>query len=254
MGRRRSMGTKVKARKKVNVTLLERSHGGKATTAYRLMDEIIEAHHEHLKEAKIAIAWRFGWKANADGRITLGQAKKGSDLDRALHDHDFVILLNHEVWNQTSFTEAQMRALLDHELCHCAVAIDTSGDPKLDENGRTCYRIRKHDIEEFRDVVSRHGVWKEDIESFVNAAMEAKKRPLLNKDAPNGQKFSEPAFGSNGSANGHSNGHVPLPGQKELPIVKDTLPPAIKKRMTSTPAKAAAKKTAKTKVGAKKKK
>jgi hypothetical protein len=172
MGKRRSLSQKVTARKKVNVALLEREHGGLVTTAYKLMDEIISQHHSQLweAEAKIAIAWRFGWKANADGRITLGQCKKGSDLDRAMHGFDFVILLNHEVWNMAGFSEAQMRALIDHELCHAAISKDSNGELKKDEKGRTVFRIRKHDLEEFKDVVARHGLWKDDVREFVEAA------------------------------------------------------------------------------------
>lgn len=176
---RRRKAPKEKSRKKVTVKLLERKHAGKTTEAYAIMDKLIEQHHSHLSGAKIAIAWRFGWKANTDGRVTLGQAKKGSDLDREMHDHDFVILLNHEAWNGGSLNEQQRVALIDHELCHCQVAKDSNGETKTDENGRTCYRIRKHDCEDFKEVISRHGLWKPDVEDFFAAA---KDMPLFDKE------------------------------------------------------------------------
>ncbi|HEV3341408.1 MAG TPA: putative metallopeptidase [Pirellulales bacterium] len=182
MGRKRGP-PKEKARKKVNVKLLDRKHAGQITEPYRMMEELIEQFHSHLIDAKIAIAWRFGWKANTDGHVTLGQAKKGSDLDREMHDHDFVILLNHEAWNG-SLNVDQKRALMDHELCHCEVSKDQNGEPKIDENKRTVYRIRKHDIEEFREIVARHGCYKEDLEAFVAAANEDRKRPLLKAHQP----------------------------------------------------------------------
>jgi len=182
MGRKRG-SPKEKSRKKVNVKLLERKHAGQVTEPYRIMEEIIEAHHKHLIDAKIAIAWRFGWKANTDGHVTLGQAKKGSDLDREMHDHDFVILLNHEAWNG-SLNPDQKRALMDHELCHAEISKDQNGEPKIDENKRTVYRIRKHDIEEFREIVARHGCYKEDLEAFVAAANEDRARPLLKAHEP----------------------------------------------------------------------
>lgn len=99
---------KKKSRKKVTVKLLERMHAGKVTEAYRIMEELIKKHHSHLAEAKIAIAWRFGWNVSVDGKWKLGQAKKGSDLDRELHEHDFVILVNHEAWNQSGLNEKQV--------------------------------------------------------------------------------------------------------------------------------------------------
>lgn len=175
MGRRRkSPGER---RKKVTVSLIPEKRGKEVPAPYRIMRELIEQHHKHLAEAKIAIAWRFGKKADADGRMWLGAAKKGSDLDRALHEYDFVILLNHEVWNSSQFKEAQMYALMDHELCHCAVANDTDGNPKKDEQGRTVYRTRKHDLEEFQEVYARHGAWAKDIQAFLEARHE--ERPLI---------------------------------------------------------------------------
>lgn len=130
MARRRGGGVKERARKKVTVKLIERLHAGKVTGPYRIMEDLIDKHHKHLKEAKIAIAWRYGWKATVDGHTKLGQAKKGSDLDRELHNHDFVILLNFERWNNGNFSEAQMRALVDHELCFPAGTQFTGPKPE----------------------------------------------------------------------------------------------------------------------------
>lgn len=168
-----------KKRKKVTVKLLERKHAGKITEAYKIMGDLIAKNHAHLKDALIAIAWRFGWSQDADGRLKLGQAKKGSDLDREMHKHDFVILLNHEAWNKGGLSQKQKAAVVDHELCHCEVAIDRNGEPKTDEKGRTVWRVRKHDIEEFRDVVSRHGLYTNELEEFAQAGINDSNRPLL---------------------------------------------------------------------------
>lgn len=140
---------------------------------YELMDEIVGDHHPELEEARIAIAWRHGWKADADGRCVLGQMKKASELDRQLHQWDFVILLNAEVWTSVEFSEAQQRALLDHELCHGAIARDAEGETRHTPEGQIVYRIRKHTIEEFHEIVERHGQWKGDIQTFVDRAMKA---------------------------------------------------------------------------------
>jgi len=166
-------------KKKVLVRLIERDedHGPEP---YRIMDELIAAHHGHLVDAKIALAWRMEWAEDKDGHLTLGQAKKGSDLDRELHDYDFVILLNHEAWNRAGFDEKQRAALVDHELCHCQVAIDDeTGEPREDEYGRIVWRIRKHDIEEFKDVVARHGIWNHALEDFAKAGINDAARSLL---------------------------------------------------------------------------
>jgi hypothetical protein len=172
MARRR---TKVKGKKKVSVELIPRLAGdGKPRLPYAIMDALIEANHSHLKSAKIALCWRKGWKNDRDGHIKLGQAKKASDMDRALKEYDLVILLNFEAWNESGFTEKQMNALVDHELCHCELAKDNDGEPIEDELKRACYRIRKHDVEEFQEVISRHGTWKRDLERFAEAAAKSK--------------------------------------------------------------------------------
>lgn len=53
--------------------------------------------------------------------------------------YDFIITFDVAEWK--ALTEAQRRALVDHELCHCAVG----------DNG---WRVRAHDIEEFRAVLN----------------------------------------------------------------------------------------------------
>jgi hypothetical protein len=147
---------------------------------YRQMLDLVARCHPHLAEARIAIAWNTAWKADADDHLRLGQAKKAADLERDMHRFDLVILLNRQAWDE--FDGRMREALLDHELSHFAVSQDNeTGEDKRDERGRLCYRIRRHDVEEFTDIVERHGVWKRDLETFVRAAAEAKKTPLLTE-------------------------------------------------------------------------
>lgn len=139
-----------------------------APDLYALLDEVLEANHGALAEAeaKVALAWVHDTKPDQDGHLVWGRAKKVGDLEREFHDHDFVIVLNAEVWPE--LPDSGRRALLDHELCHCAV--------KLDDEGNPTFRVRKHDVEEFAEIVRRHGLWKNDLEMFVQAALESKKR------------------------------------------------------------------------------
>lgn len=163
--------------KKVTIELVERERDGEVALPYRIMDALIAAHHPHLAEARIAIAWRIGWKVNRDGYVHLGQCKKGSELDRSLHGYDFVILLNKDSWPTLDPNQAE--ALIDHELCHAAVSLDSDGETKRDELGRILYRTRRHDIEEFHAVVRRHGIHKANIEAFAQSTAEAATHPLL---------------------------------------------------------------------------
>lgn len=166
--------------KQIQVQVIPReSSSGEPTQTYVLMDELIARHHPHLSDARIALAWRFGWKPDPDGRLKLGQAKKASDLDRELHTYDFVIVLNFEAWNAADWTRDQMRALLDHELCHCQVAKDEYGEEKTNAAGRPVWRVRGHDTEEFVEIVARHGLWTNTLEQLAAAAIAYSDAPLL---------------------------------------------------------------------------
>jgi hypothetical protein len=150
---------------------------------YDLMDEIVAASHAHLCDAKIVLAWCFSWKPNKDGQLILGQCRKASDLDRQMHSYDITILLNYHAWTEVNFTDLHKRALLDHELCHADLDYDKDGEPREDAHGRKIYRIRRHDLEEFRGIVERYGCWKGDIEAFVQAAMASRKPRTLFDEA-----------------------------------------------------------------------
>ena len=181
---RRSLGPKVKKRKKVTVKLIKEKMNGEQTEPYRLLAEIRHKEHAHLDDAKIALAWRLGWRADTDGRLTLGQCRKRGDLDREMNGFDFVILLNKEAWERLN--EKQKRALIDHELCHAQIVMDADGSAKMNDSDRLVTRIKKHDCEEFRDIVNRHGLWKQDLEAFATAAINDAKRPLLGESEKNG--------------------------------------------------------------------
>ncbi len=165
MGRRRRGERRAK---RVSYELIARD-GIVGTPMYQLLDELVRKHHEDLRDARIALAWCSSWKADVDGRITLGKCKKASDLDREVAAFDFVILLSKSFWQDTFVTALQRCALLDHELTHAAVAHGKDGDALYDERGRRVYRMRKHDLEEFSAIVARYGCYKRDIEQFADS-------------------------------------------------------------------------------------
>lgn len=194
---------RMKKPKVIKVKLIERLHeDGTVREPYRIMESMVGKHHPHLASAKIAMAWRFDMKPDPDGHLTLGQARKASDLDRELHSYDFVIVLNADMWNRQEFDETRKTALIDHELCHRERAKDKDGEDKLDAGGHPVWRIRKHDIEEFTEIVGRYGMYKTDIEKFVAAAVAANtnatlfdgKRPTMpdRADDPAGKADAAP--------------------------------------------------------------
>jgi len=171
------MTKKPKQPKSVHYVLIpEKSDVGKPM--YERLYALVDEHHPELSQAnvRIALAWATSWKADVDGRLTLGKCKKATDLDRELAPFDFVILLNRDFWQNPRVTDVQRRALLDHELCHAAVAYDENREPKVDDRGRTVFRTRKHDLEEFREIVERHGCWKSDVEDFARSILRAERK------------------------------------------------------------------------------
>jgi hypothetical protein len=131
--------------KKVNFQIV-----GKNDAAWSVLNKALKW-HEELRHAEVGLAWRKALKADVDGHIVLGRCVKISDLHREFISFDFVIVLNKEYWDD--FDDEQRLALMDHELCHASFSLDRLGEPKEDEKGRQVWRVRKHDIEEFREVV-----------------------------------------------------------------------------------------------------
>ncbi len=192
---RKLAGAKVKKRKKVTVQLIKETHAGEVTEPYRLLQEIRDAEHDHLADAKIGMAWRLGWRANTDGQLQLGQCRKRGDLDRELDGFDFIILLNREAF--AVLNEESKRALIDHELTHAQIVNDSDGNPKHDDRDRLVCRIRKHDVEEFRVIVQRHGAWTQDLAKMAQAAINDVSRPLLAMAEGGGQGADVPATNEN---------------------------------------------------------
>jgi hypothetical protein len=140
---------------------------GPADDAARIALSLIAAYHPDLAEARILYLFTSARRKKCD-RVRLGSAQRLSTLQRYLSrkdrddaatEVDFIILLSFSDWNL--MTEMQQIALVDHELCHCGVRLGDSGD-------RTYY-LKGHDIEEFADIIKRHGLWKPDLEETAKA-------------------------------------------------------------------------------------
>lgn len=151
---------------------------------YRLLTDLVSKHHTDIAEAEIALVYEHGIKKDCDGHLVWGRAKKVGPLEHQFREHDFTILLNAEVW--ATLPEKGKRALLDHELCHCGAKTNDAGD--------TTYYMRRHDLEEFVEIVRRHGLWKADLEAFVNASLGKEQTPLFpapEEEAPRESELTE---------------------------------------------------------------
>lgn len=151
--------------------------------------------HAHLAGARIACLWTNAENAR-NGRRIVGQAEmpgsgggsKGGKWQRARAEQqlrewfgfplpDFLITL--DAFYAEECDDASFCALVDHELCHCAQALDEFGMPRFNkQTGEPVWAIRGHDVEEFVSVVRRFGIEAAG-EQATNMVIAAANRPEI---------------------------------------------------------------------------
>ncbi len=178
MGKGKRGNTRARA---VGYELINRDHV-EGYPIFALLDELIHDHHDHLRDARIAIAWNLTWQPDADGRVKLAACARASDLARELAPFDFVIHLRKACWKDERAKDEHRRALMDHALCYAARAADKAGDDAVDVRGRAVWRTRKPDIVEFSEVIERHGIYSRDVERIADALRKAGVGPFVHCD------------------------------------------------------------------------
>ncbi len=142
--------------------------------AEKMAEGLISKYHPHLVGIKIAYLFKQRddpsmapkpKRLREGRRFVLGKARRVTKIYQPLLDqhYEFVIEFDRDQWQLLALD--QQVALVDHELSHCGV--DVQG----------CY-MKQHDIEEFRGVVERHGLWKDDIKPFVQSAEQQRQQAL----------------------------------------------------------------------------
>jgi hypothetical protein len=142
--------------------------------------------HLHLTQGSIGFLWTSAENAKNQRRI-IGTAELGIPASggkwqkaRALHQivgwfgeiPDFIITLDARFVIQEA-NERDFLRLLEHELYHCAQAVDTYGMKKFEKRtGLPVWGMRGHDVEEFIGVVRRYG-GNRSVQDLVAAANEA---------------------------------------------------------------------------------
>lgn len=171
-----------------------------AHEARALAQPLIVEHHVHLVDANILYVFTDQKRKRCD-RVRLGSAAKLSSLQRFLASGldsvadgpDFIILIDSTLWVELRATER--RALVDHELCHCALFVNNSRPAQWrriqpnenpDDFADRRWGMRGHDIEEFGEVLYRHGFWKPDApeRAFFEIVGMQLKLPERNGTAP----------------------------------------------------------------------
>lgn len=138
--------------------------------------------HIHLKRADLRFLWTNVPNVKKM-RVIAGEAERPMFRGGAWQKHrqemqfqewfggmpDFVITLDASFANDAD--DASFCALVEHELYHCAQAVDEFGAPKFKQDSDLpVFAMRGHDVEEFIGVVRRYGMT-ENVREFVAAAL-----------------------------------------------------------------------------------
>lgn len=134
-----------------------------------IANELIAKHHLHLARASVIVLGRPK-AATKGGKLVLGTLKAASEKERALFEAatdgevppDYVMVIGMNMW--AVLRPSEQVALVDHELCHAA--------GQHDETGK--WMTVGHDVEEFGEVLMRHGAWLPELERFVAVAKKVK--------------------------------------------------------------------------------
>ncbi len=111
--------------------------------------DVVRQNHRRLDGVKMAVLTRDK-AGQRNGRPVLAYVFLPPASMEALlaQKVQFVMVIAEDQWERLDAKKRE--ALIDHELCHCAIDVD--GKPYL----------RPHDLEEFADVIERHGFWRKD--------------------------------------------------------------------------------------------
>lgn len=131
------------------------------STVLNTVKDLIEKHHQircDLQFADIGILWKLdGFPDDKAGECKLVSEQMKPFFKKQVK---FIITLDFIKWNNA--TSEQKIAIIDHELCHCDY-------DENDKTGEIKPYIRKHDLQEFNEIVNRHGQWHDGIKLFVES-------------------------------------------------------------------------------------
>lgn len=121
---------------------------------------LIPNYHPELATARIMYVF-VSEASKKNGKDVLGKAQKLSGFSEWALENDFVITVAQDKWQE--LTENQRTALVDHMLERCSGEED-------EDTGEMKWRIRDPDVQEFPNILHRHGAWNEDLQGFVSMA------------------------------------------------------------------------------------
>ena len=143
-----------------------------ATSVESIAQGLIGNYHQELANARMMYV--FVDKASKKGgKELLGKAQKVAGVWEWAVEKDFIITVPYDRWNE--LTDNQKTALVDHLLERC------TGEE--DKNGEMKWTVREPDIQEFGNILQRHGAWHRDLEHFVLVAHDVNIDHIVQEEA-----------------------------------------------------------------------
>lgn len=114
-----------------------------------IAEELIAEFHPYLRDCNIGFVFRDE-ASTSGGKIVLAKTSKVPQNIRPLlqDEIDILVVIAEDQWALLS--GEQRKALIDHELCHVTI-------------GETGWKTQAHDIEEFKAIIERYGLWNRDL-------------------------------------------------------------------------------------------
>lgn len=132
-----------------------------AESVETLAQSLIGTYHPELATARIGYGF-IERVPKKGGRELSGKAVKVSGRWMYLTELDFYIEVAAPKWNEMN--EEERTALVDHLLESCTGEEQEEGDMK--------WVVREPDVQEFTNILQRHGAWTESLRGFVRVAHE----------------------------------------------------------------------------------
>lgn len=129
--------------------------------ALDLVQEAIDSWHPALHHARIGVCFRSEPQKRGNSEVWAAISKVSPHVG-VLARLDYVLWLAKPVWEK--LPRAGRLALLDHELCHAF------------QNDNLDWSIREHDVEEFYEIIERHGFWRPALARLVQSVNAAQRR------------------------------------------------------------------------------
>ena len=135
----------------------------------KISEQIIDEVRPELSDSKGLIGYYF-----REGSMNCAaKVKKASAFERFVTGYFFLLFVDRDRW--AKFLPDGKLALIDHELMHIKRKPEErmEGEEVIkgwaDSADPASWEIRGHDVEDFADILARHGLWNDSAELYVGA-------------------------------------------------------------------------------------